>query len=73
MDRMELKRQVEAVYKRLIEAEILMENIASQTELEGAAEMVARITKVHADMFAFRGDLYQNSVIPGWREPVDVV
>ena len=70
MERMELKRQIEAVYERLIEAEILMENIASKTELEGAAEMVAGITKAHADMFAFRGSLYQNSVIPGWREPV---
>ena len=70
MERMELKRQVEAVYERLIEAEILIENIASKTELEGADEMVARIAKVHADMFEFRGGLYQNSVIPGWREPV---
>lgn len=70
MERMELKRQIEAVYERLLEAEILMENIASQTELEGADRMVARITKAHADMFKFRGGLYQNSVIPGWREPV---
>ena len=70
MERMELKRQIEAVYERLIEAEILMENIASQTELEGADEMVAGITYTSALMFAFRGSLYQNSVIPGWREPV---
>lgn len=70
MERMELKRKIEAVYERLIEAEILMENIASQTDLEGADEMVVKITKTHADMFAFRGTLYQNSVIPGWREPV---
>ncbi len=70
MERMELKRQIEAVYERLIEAEILMVNIASQTDLEGADNIVTKITKAHADMFAFRGTLYQNSKIPGWREPV---
>jgi hypothetical protein len=73
MDRMELKRQIEGVYERLVEAEILMENIEAGTGDEGAAKMVARITKVRKDMFKYRGSLYQNSVIPRWRSPVDVV
>jgi hypothetical protein len=73
MERMELKRQIEAAYERLVEAEILMNSIARGTDTAEAAAMAQKVAAVQAAMFAYRGSLYQHSVIPGWREPVDTV
>ena len=67
MDQMELKRQVEAVYDSLNEAEILMHSIARGTGTEEAAALAQKVSAVQAAMFAYRGELYQHSVIPGWR------
>jgi hypothetical protein len=70
MDRMELKRQIEAAYERLIEAEILMNSIARGTGTVEAAAIAQQVAETQEVMFAYRSSLYQHSVIPGWREPV---